>query len=342
MKKRSGSLIKLEKKVKKGKPFEEISQKKECELAELLLQCKEFEEQERMAVKKLAKQERNFFANFLVGIKPVLMVEMAMFKETTMISEMLQDVEKIVGYEKTVFDTSGGMISLVRDKQQEESTSSHLESLFNSRVGSLQSLNSFCGSKLSSSVIMEPSNSFHNECFEPKLIDRTSSLSYDSQDSGIVPYQLTLKEERADTPCMKTSFVPIDIIHNSRYSTVRKSPSPFRSSRLSLSDCPNSRGRVTSKPPLPRRPPVLARSPSIEITENIVDIHTEDVLDIPTEDILDITTEEDQEVLYYMTVDKVRKRNQLNLNNYSHFSVFSLNWTVGVVLIEVKMVQKMK
>merc|ERR1711892_1235559 len=99
VKKRSGSLIKLEKKVKKGKPFEEISQKKECELAELLLHCKEFEEQERMAVKKLAKQERNFFVNFLVGIKPVLMVEMAMFKETTMISEMLEDVEKIVGYE---------------------------------------------------------------------------------------------------------------------------------------------------------------------------------------------------------------------------------------------------
>eukprot|EP00092_Neocalanus_flemingeri_P033074 GFUD01035968.1.p1 GENE.GFUD01035968.1~~GFUD01035968.1.p1 ORF type:complete len:545 (+),score=152.58 GFUD01035968.1:65-1699(+) len=306
-KKRSGSLVKLEKKVVKEKLFKEDSQKKECVLAELLVHCKEFEEQERMAVKKMAEQERNFFAAFLKGIKPVLLVEMAMFKDTANIDETIQDVDEIVKHENTVFDTSDGIISVVRDKQGKECANSHCESLFGSRLGSLQSLNSFCGSRLSCSGLTPPSCSFQNDCFEPKLVDRTSSLSYDSQDSGIAPCQLISQEDSSQDYCMTDSFIPIDRIKDVRYSTVRRSPSPFRSSRNSFIDCPKSRGRVTSKPPLPRRLPVPARSPSIEkpsiesrqhdklengteneyIPDNL--IYGEDMLDnlIQAEDILD-------------------------------------------------------
>ena len=58
MKKRSGSLVKLDKKIKeKRKGSNEHSQKKEYEVGELLLQCKEFEEQEKTAVMKM-KQTR--------------------------------------------------------------------------------------------------------------------------------------------------------------------------------------------------------------------------------------------------------------------------------------------
>jgi len=85
-KKRSGSLVKLDKKIKEKKRVSsDYSQKQEYEVGELLLQCKEFEEQEKTAVKKMAKQERELFAAFLVGIHPVLMVEMAIFQETNKI-----------------------------------------------------------------------------------------------------------------------------------------------------------------------------------------------------------------------------------------------------------------
>ena len=60
MKKRSNSVIKLEKKIKEKKKTHCISQKKDSELGELLLKCKKFEEQEREAVKNIAGEERNF------------------------------------------------------------------------------------------------------------------------------------------------------------------------------------------------------------------------------------------------------------------------------------------
>ena len=213
---------------------------------ELLLQCKEFEEQEKTAVKKMAKHKRELFAAFLVGIHPVLMVEMAIFQEKNKIGEAMKEVEDIIWKEAPEVEASGGQISVLRDKQGKESVSSHLES-FGSRTGSLLSLNSFSGSRLSSG-------------FEPKIIHRASSLSTNSHDSGIDPCQPAPSENWTDA---KTSFVPIDRTQNCRYSTVRRSPSPFRSSWISVSDIPNTRGRLSTKPPLPRRLPVPARSPSI-------------------------------------------------------------------------------
>ena len=110
MKKRSGSLVKLDKKIKeKRKVSYEYSQKKENELGELLLQCKEFEEQEKTAVKKMAKHKRELFAAFLVGIHPVLMVEMAIFQETNKFDEAMKEVENIIGKEAPEFEASDGI-----------------------------------------------------------------------------------------------------------------------------------------------------------------------------------------------------------------------------------------
>ena len=100
MKKRSGSLVKLDKKIKeKRKVSNEYSQKKEYEVGELLLQCKESEEQDKTAVMKMARQERVLFAAFLVGIHPVLKVEMAIFQETNKIDEAIQEIDIIIGKE---------------------------------------------------------------------------------------------------------------------------------------------------------------------------------------------------------------------------------------------------
>ena len=122
MKKRSGSLVKLDKKIKeKRKVSNEYSQKKENELGELLLQCKEFEEQEKTAVMKMAKHERELFAAFLVGIHPVLMVEMAVFQETNKIDEAIQEIDIIIGKEAPEFEASDGQISVLRGKHGKES-----------------------------------------------------------------------------------------------------------------------------------------------------------------------------------------------------------------------------
>ena len=92
MKKRSGSLVKLDKKIKeKKKVSNEYSQKKEYEVGELLLQCKEFEEQEKTTVLKMVKHERELFAAFLAGIHPVLMVEMEIFQETNKFDEAMKE-----------------------------------------------------------------------------------------------------------------------------------------------------------------------------------------------------------------------------------------------------------
>jgi len=332
MKKRSKSVIKLENKIKEKKKMHEagsdnpkkfrISQKKDSELGELLLKCKEFEEQEREAVKNVAGEERNLFGAFLIGLQPLLMVEMAIFQETNKIDEALREVENIIGKENTAFETSDGKVSIVASKN--ESFPNNMESLGSQKIGSIQSLSSFCGSKLSCNIMADPSCSFKDSVAEPKLFHRASSLSNSSHDSGIDPCHQTVEAENMEAS--KIAFVPIPT-SNIRYSTIRRSPSPFRSPQLSLPNSPSIRGRITSKPPLPKRFPLPARSPFIEtpamFNSKTQNSEPEDILHSLTdakgdisesvnmivhasggEDMLDSPTEEDREVLYYMSGEK--------------------------------------
>merc|ERR1719206_368838 len=323
MKKRSASVVKLEKKIREKKKIPvNISQKKDSEIGELLLQCKQFEEQEREAVKDIAGEERNLFAAFLIGLQPLLMVELAIFQETNKIDEALREVENIIGKENNGLETSDGKVSIITSKK--ESLPNHMESLGSHNLGSLQSLSSFCGSKLSCNIMTDPACSFKDSDFEPKLFNRISSLSNSSHDSGIDPCHQTMEVENMEAS--KLAFVPIPA-SNIRYSTIRRSPSPFRSPQLSLPNSPSIRGRITSKPPLPRKFPVPARSPSIErptslsfksqnsmpgeVVFHILKDATEDIsetsnvrVDASGEDMLDSPTEEDQEVLYYMSGEK--------------------------------------
>ena len=57
----------------------------------------------------MAKHERESFAAFLVGIHPVLMVEMAIFQETNNIDEAMKVVENIIWKEAPEFEASDGI-----------------------------------------------------------------------------------------------------------------------------------------------------------------------------------------------------------------------------------------
>merc|ERR1712106_704897 len=347
MKKRSASLVKLDKKIKAKKIVSnEHEQKKECEVGELLLQCKQFEDEEREAVKKLAGQERQLFSAFLIGMQPVLMVEMAIFQETHKIDEASKEVENIIGKDKPEFETSDGKVTILKQLPVKEDVCEEVEAVAPRRTGSMQSLNSFCGSRLSCTIMMDSSGSFKEDCSEPRLMKRSSSLSNGSHDSGIDPCHLSLTEDP------QLTFVPIEKTQNTRFSTIRRSPSPFRSHRTSLTDSPSSRGRLACKPPLPRRLPVPASSPSIQniplrpsetpnsfsqyedlLTHTVENEAVTSIDDEPSnsdegEDILNSPTEEDQEVLFYMSGEKVRRMKECSSILILTF-VFSLDQMNG-------------
>merc|ERR1711915_518339 len=279
LKKRGQSLVRL-KKASRNKKVEKTpqSQRKELEQSELLLECKQFENEEKEDVERLAIEERSLMKSILAQIESLPKVELAFYQETQNISDILKEAQKIVYEKETEFDFSNGIIYIV------ENTSHSLPNQpLVSRTCSLISLNSFKG--VNSNYTDENSND---------LNERTSAVSNLSQDSGIS--------------------------YGFRYSTVRRSPSPFRYSRIAEPSSPTSKERIISKPPLPRRipTPVLPiigpKSPSVyecrvagnraekekvemEIFQAKKDIEN----DFPNSIDDYSSSEEDKEVLYYMS-----------------------------------------
>merc|ERR1711915_1175390 len=279
LKKRGQSLVRLEKS-SRNKKVEKTpqSQRKELEQSELLLECKQFENEEKEDVKRLAIEDRSLMKYILARIESLLKVELAFYQETQNVSDILKEAQKIVYEKETEFDFSNGIIYIV------ENTNNSLPNQpLVSRTCSLISLDSFKGV-----------NSNHTDENSNNPNERTSAVSNLSRDSGIS--------------------------YGFRYSTVRRSASPFRYSRIAEPSSPTSKERISSKPPLPRRipTPVLPiigpKSPSLyeyKVASNSAEKEKVEMEifkakknienDFPNSIDDYSSSEEDKEVLYYMS-----------------------------------------
>merc|ERR1711915_222725 len=151
-KKRGQSLVRLEKSTR-NKKVEKTpqSQRKELEQSELLLECKQFENEEKEDVKRLAIEDRSLMKYILARIESLLKVELAFYQETQNVSDILKEAQRIVYEKETEFDFSNGIIYIV------ENTNNSLPNQpLVSRTCSLISLNSFKG--VNSNYTYENSN----------------------------------------------------------------------------------------------------------------------------------------------------------------------------------------
>ena len=105
LKKRGQSLVRLEKSSRNKKVDKTPqSQRKELEQSELLLECKQFENEEKEDVERLAIEDRSLMKYILARIESLLKVELAFYQETQNVSDILKEAQKIVYEKETEFD----------------------------------------------------------------------------------------------------------------------------------------------------------------------------------------------------------------------------------------------
>jgi hypothetical protein len=113
MKKRSGSLLKLDKKIKeRRKVSNEYSQRRNMKLENFYSSAK------NLKSKKMAEHERELFAvcSSLEFIQSSWL-RLQSFKKQTKLDEAMKEVENIIWKVSPEFEASKGQISVLQDKQ---------------------------------------------------------------------------------------------------------------------------------------------------------------------------------------------------------------------------------
>eukprot|EP00092_Neocalanus_flemingeri_P001540 GFUD01001642.1.p1 GENE.GFUD01001642.1~~GFUD01001642.1.p1 ORF type:complete len:701 (-),score=240.25 GFUD01001642.1:116-2218(-) len=96
LKKKTESVKKMEKKMKKGKSEPELIKLRDNMLRDLQARSEIFVEQERMAVMEIFSQERTHFTTFAACLKPVIAEEFAMLSQVEMLSDVMEKVNEII------------------------------------------------------------------------------------------------------------------------------------------------------------------------------------------------------------------------------------------------------
>ena len=96
LKKKSESLVKVEKKLKKNRNKPELIQMRNNLACDLQQERKRLCEQERLCVREIGRQERSIYTTFAAGLKPVIKEEFAMLREVEQLGEVMEKVNKII------------------------------------------------------------------------------------------------------------------------------------------------------------------------------------------------------------------------------------------------------
>ena len=96
LKKRSESIVNLEKKMKKRQNDSELRKLRENLLLELQQQRRKVYEHERKCVREIGCQERSLYITLAAGLKPVIVEELAMLAEVEQLGKVMEKMDDIL------------------------------------------------------------------------------------------------------------------------------------------------------------------------------------------------------------------------------------------------------
>ena len=104
---------KIERNNKNKKKFEE--KEKDCQVANLLLNCKNLEDREKLSLVEMAGLERNFFSEHLMVFKQLFLLQRELFSTQT-ISCSIQGLDQLLQNDTIALDAVSGVLSVSRNK----------------------------------------------------------------------------------------------------------------------------------------------------------------------------------------------------------------------------------
>lgn len=151
LKKRTESAVKLERKLKKGKTDAEMLKLRDNMVKDVQMKSQMFEEQERMAVKEIACQERTHYTTFAACLKPMVMEELAMLREVEQLEDVMEKIDRIIADPFKNLETSNNIFFFAKNSEETFSFSTPPPSpALRSRTASVSSTNSSSCSSYSS------------------------------------------------------------------------------------------------------------------------------------------------------------------------------------------------
>ena len=108
---------KIERNNKNKKKFEE--KEKDCQVANLLLNCKNLEDREKLSLVEMAGLERNFFSEHLMVFKQLFLLQRELFSRQT-ISCSIQGLDQLLQNDTIALDAVSGVLSVSRNKSTTE------------------------------------------------------------------------------------------------------------------------------------------------------------------------------------------------------------------------------
>ena len=118
LKKRAESIVKVDKKMKKGRADAEMLKLRENLLKDLEVKSVMFEEQERRAVREIACQERMHYTTFAACLKPLVAEELSMLREVEQLEGVLEKITKIVADPLKNIESSDDILSIMNHSEE--------------------------------------------------------------------------------------------------------------------------------------------------------------------------------------------------------------------------------
>jgi len=288
MKKKSESMVKVERKLKKNRNKPELVQIRNNLACDLQQESKRLCEKERLCVREIGCMERTMYTTFAAGLKPVIGEEFAMLKEVEQLGEVLGKVNKIILDPYKDNEHYDGVKSFVNSSKQSfcfaTPPSTPGGSTMGSRSSSIKSMNSFSRASSSAGSVNEDLDSYRSRNnsvssqqshqLYNRHHKRNSTISNKSKDSGFASQDLSLVKHgsRIQEHNSPLVHVPVKDSFNQYAPTthyqVPATSFPLPPSTNLVHTIPPSPhlSRVTSLPPVPpkSRPTIPVRRSSLD------------------------------------------------------------------------------
>ena len=97
-----------------------MEKEKEFQAANLLLNCKNLEDREKLSLVEMAGLERNLFSEYLLGFKQILLLQRELFSTPSTISCSIKKVDQLLQSDTIAIDAVSGVLSVSRNKSTTE------------------------------------------------------------------------------------------------------------------------------------------------------------------------------------------------------------------------------
>ena len=108
---------KIERNNKNKKKF--LEKEKEFQVGNLLLNCKNLEDREKLSLVEMAGLERKLFCHYLLGLKQILLLQRELFS-TSSIHGSIERLDQLLENDTIAIDAVSGVLSVSRNKSTTE------------------------------------------------------------------------------------------------------------------------------------------------------------------------------------------------------------------------------